>query len=88
MALTWGWVADFTQRGIALTMFALTLYGSVILARGGYGVVQRRRQRKALTEQEDERGGGGGDGGGKLIAAAAPAELSSEEAPAYSSQER
>lgn len=82
MALTWGWLADFTQRGIALTMFALTLYGSVILVRGGYGVMQRRRQRRALMEEENERGGEGGE---KPIAAA---ELFSTEASTYSSQKR
>ena len=50
MALFWSRVADFTQRGIAVVLFSMTVVGTVILAQGGYGVVRRHRERKALEK--------------------------------------
>lgn len=55
MAMSWSRVADFAQRGMAVALFGLTVYGMVVLTQGGYGVLRRRRQRKALE------GGGGGE---------------------------
>ena len=55
MAVRWYRLADLAQRGMAVVLFSLTLYGTVVLAQGGWGVVQRRKARKAV-----EGGGGGG----------------------------
>lgn len=59
MAVRWYRLADLAQRGMAVVLFSLTLYGTVILAQGGWGVVQRRKARKAVE--------GGGGGGGKTV---------------------
>ena len=48
MAPLWGRIADYSQRGISILLFGLTVVGTLLLAQGGYGVVQRRKQRKAL----------------------------------------
>lgn len=39
-------VADVAQKSVSLLLFGLTLYGTAVLAKGGYGVVQRHKQRK------------------------------------------
>ena len=54
MAVRWYRLADLAQRGMAVVLFSLTLYGTVVLAQGGWGVVQRRKARKAV------------EGGGKV----------------------
>ena len=41
-------MADFTQRGLSLTLAGLTVVGLVILAQEGGGVVHRYKQGKAL----------------------------------------
>lgn len=46
--VTWGRIADLTQRTIVWSLLGLTLYGSVTLVRGSYGIVQRHRQLKSL----------------------------------------
>ena len=61
MAISWSRVADFTQRSLAVMLFGLTLYGTSVLARGGYGVVQRRKQRKALEAGEGKPKTGEGE---------------------------
>ena len=43
-------MADFTQRGITALLFGMTVFGTVVLAQGGYGVVRRHRERKALEK--------------------------------------
>jgi len=50
-------MADFTQRGIAIVLFSMTVFGTVILAQGGYGVVRRHRERKALEKSGEANAG-------------------------------
>lgn len=45
-------MADFTQRGISLTLAGLTVVGLVILVQEGQGVVQRYKQGKALKNSQ------------------------------------
>ena len=45
-------VADVAQKTVSLLLFGLTLYGTVVLAKGGYVVVQRHRQRKHSKANE------------------------------------
>ena len=46
--VNWSRIADLTQRTIVWSMVGLTLYASVIFARGSYGMVQRHRKIKSL----------------------------------------
>ena len=48
MSLFWRRVADYTQRGLSITLAGLTVLGLVILAQEGHGVVHRYKQGKAL----------------------------------------
>lgn len=57
MAMFWSRMADFTQRGIAIVLFSMTVFGTVILAQGGYGVVRRHRERKALEKSGEANTG-------------------------------
>lgn len=34
MAMSWSRVADFAQRGMAVALFGLTVYGMVVLTQG------------------------------------------------------
>ena len=54
----WGRVADYTQRTMSVLLFGLTVYGLVILTRGGIDVLKRHKQRKAgqLTASLDNEG--------------------------------
>ncbi len=51
--MNWSRVADFAQRTFSVSLLGLTLCGVLVLAQGGYGVVQRRKQQKAveITQQ-------------------------------------
>lgn len=53
MAISWSRVADMTQRTVSLALSGLTLVGLAVLARGGYGVLQRKNQRAALEQQKN-----------------------------------
>ncbi len=51
--MNWSRVADFAQRTFSVSLLGLTLCGVLVLAQGGYRVVQRRKQQKAveITQQ-------------------------------------
>ena len=46
--VSWGRVADLTQRTIVWSMVGLTVYAGVVLTRRSYGLVQRHRKIKSL----------------------------------------
>ena len=48
--MAWSRLADYTQRTFSVLLLGLTIYGGVVLANGGYSVVQRRKKRKALED--------------------------------------
>ena len=52
MSVFWRRVADFSQRGLSLTLAGLTVVGLVILAQEGRGVMHRRKQGKALKNSQ------------------------------------
>ena len=47
-SLFWRRLADYSQRGISITLAGLTVLGLVILTQEGQGVVYRYKQGKAL----------------------------------------
>lgn len=47
-SIFWRRIADYSQRGISITLVGLTVLGLVILAQEGQGVMYRRKQGKAL----------------------------------------
>lgn len=54
MAISWSRVADMTQRTVSLALSGLTLVGLAVLARGGYGVLQRKKQREVLALEQQQ----------------------------------
>lgn len=44
-----------TQRTVSLALSGLTLVGLAVLARGGYGVVQRKKHREALALEQQQQ---------------------------------
>lgn len=54
MAIPWSRVADMTQRTVSLALSGLTLVGLAVLARGGYGVMQRKKNRESLVLEEQQ----------------------------------
>lgn len=42
-----------TQRSVSLMLSGLTLVGLAVLAKGGYGVLQRKNKRAALEQQKN-----------------------------------
>ena len=46
--VSWGRVADLTQRTVVWSMVGLTVYAGVILAGRSYGMIQRHRKIKSL----------------------------------------
>ena len=48
MSVFWRRIADYSQRGISLTLAGLTVLGLVILVQEGQGVMYRRKQGRAL----------------------------------------
>ena len=52
--MQWSKVADYAQRSVAFVLFGMTIYGTSLLARGGWRIWNRRRQnRKALESQQE-----------------------------------
>lgn len=52
--MAWSRLADYTQRTLSVMLLGLTIYGGVVLANGGYGVVQRRKQQKVLEDTAEK----------------------------------
>lgn len=44
-------LADYSQRLVSVGLFGLTVYGLVVLTKGGKGVWDRRRNRKLAEAQ-------------------------------------
>ena len=44
--MQWSRVADYAQRSVTFVLIGLTVYGTAVLARGGWGVWKRHKQRK------------------------------------------
>ncbi|CAI8057895.1 hypothetical protein GBAR_LOCUS31509 [Geodia barretti] len=54
--VSWGRVADLTQRTIVWSMVGLTVYAGVILTRRSYGMIQRHRKIKSLELSPADEG--------------------------------
>lgn len=54
MAISWSRVADMAQRSLSLVLSGLTLVGVAILARGGYGIMQRKKNRELIAKEQQE----------------------------------
>ena len=46
--MQWTKVADYAQRSVTFVLIGLTVYGTALLAKGGWGVWKRHKQRKVL----------------------------------------